>query len=112
MQDGEGEREFEDGLHGRVRGWIEVAVERRPRGWARQGAGDGDFAVGVGGYGLDLLLERLLWVCGGGESKKEKQCGAHGGKFRASSVVEEAFAGCGTRAVTVLAGEGFDELFG
>lgn len=66
MQHGEDERELEDGLHGRVRVGIEVAVERG----AGQGTGDGDFAVGVGGDGVDLLLEGLLREGGGGEEGK------------------------------------------
>lgn len=56
MEDGERQGKFENGLHGRVSGRVEVAVE-----WgAGERAGDGNFSVCVGGDGADLLLQRLL----------------------------------------------------
>ncbi len=59
MEDGENQRKFENGLHWRVGGWIEVAVE-----WgAGERAGDGNFSVRARSDGLDLLLERLLTEC-------------------------------------------------
>ena len=62
---GDNEREFENGLHRRVRVRIEIAIQRR----FRQRAGYGDFAMGVGGNRADLLLERRLLERGSGEKK-------------------------------------------
>ncbi len=72
VEDGEGEGELEDGLHGRMGGGVAVAVER----CAGELAGEGDLTVGLCGDGLELLAERSLGEGGCGE-KGEQESAVH-----------------------------------
>src|SRR5579862_6167922 len=56
VEHGERQGEFENRLHRRVSGVVQVAVERG----AGERAGDGNFSVGIGGDGTNLLLKSLL----------------------------------------------------
>ena len=72
VEDGEGEGELEDGLHGRMGGGVEVAVE-----WGSgKGAGEGDLAAGLCGDGQELLVEGGLGE-GGGREKGEQKNAVH-----------------------------------
>jgi len=64
VQRAEGERQLEDGLHGRMGLRFEIAIEAR----AGQRTGDGDGAVGVGGDFADFVLQRSL-----GEEGRRKE---------------------------------------
>ena len=68
VEDGEGEGKLEDGLHGRMGGGVEVAIQR----CAGKAAGDGDLAVGLGGDGLELLAKGSLGEGRGGQKGEQK----------------------------------------
>jgi hypothetical protein len=68
MQDGHRQRQLEDGLHRRMRGWIEIAVQ-----WStRQRASHGYLSMRVCSNGTNLLLERWLRDCWADKESKEQ----------------------------------------
>lgn len=68
MQDRQCQWQFEDGLHWRVRSWVEIAVQRS----TGQRASHGYLSMRVRGNGTNLLLERRLRDCWASDESKEQ----------------------------------------